>query len=65
MMYHPAGIEVIKSIKSKEVDRYVYGMYASEFLPEIEKYSHLASSFSLLNQPLYKLTIPSPFSGVS
>lgn len=29
-IFHPAGLEVIKSVKSKEVDRYIYGMYASE-----------------------------------
>jgi hypothetical protein len=27
---HPGGYEVIASVKNKSVDRYLYGMYASE-----------------------------------
>lgn len=27
--FHPGGFEVINSIKSRELDRYIYGMYSS------------------------------------
>ena len=27
---HPAGFQIVESVKNKEVDRYIYGMFASE-----------------------------------
>jgi cytochrome b involved in lipid metabolism len=28
--FHPCGYQIIEATKGKEIDRYVYGMYASE-----------------------------------
>lgn len=27
--FHPGGYQIINSVKNKEIDRYVYGMYSS------------------------------------
>jgi hypothetical protein len=42
---HPGGFEVIESVKNKEIDRYIYGMYSSEALPIIPKHSHSAKFY--------------------
>lgn len=31
--FHPAGMEVIRSVVNRDVDRYLYGMYSSEKHP--------------------------------
>jgi hypothetical protein len=50
-------------VRNKEVDRYIYGMFASEELPEVPLYSHSYKSFTLVGDPIAKIVIPSTFSG--
>jgi hypothetical protein len=61
--WHPAGYQIIESVKNKEIDRYVYGMYASEDLPEINLHSHTFRSLELLGNPIARLNIAPIFAG--
>ena len=56
--FHPIGMQVIRSVVNRDVDRYLYGMYSSEKLPEIPVHSHSFRSLKLLNPPVAKLGIP-------
>jgi hypothetical protein len=62
-MFHPAGYEVVDSVKNRDIDRYIYGMYSSEALPEIPKHSHSSKFISLLANPIAKIQIAIPFEG--
>jgi hypothetical protein len=55
--FHPIGMQVIRSVVNRDVDRYLYGMYSSEKLPEIPVHSHSFRSLKLLNPPVAKLGI--------
>ena len=57
--WHPVGLQVIRSVVNRDVDRYLYGMYSSEKLPEIPEHSHSFRSLKLLNPPVAKLGITS------
>lgn len=54
---------MIESVKNKEIDRYIYGMYSSEAMPEIPKHSHSSKFFALLDTPVSKISISNPFIG--
>ena len=60
---HPGGFQVIESVKNREVDRYIYGMYTSELLPEVPIHSHSFKAFSILSSPIAKIVIQPVFSG--
>jgi hypothetical protein len=57
--WHPVGMQVIRSVVNRDIDRYLYGMYSSEKLPEIPEHSHSFRSLRLLNAPVAKLGITS------
>jgi hypothetical protein len=55
MKIHPGGNRVIETVIGREVDRFLYGMYSSELLPELPPHSHSAHCLKLTGQPLAKL----------
>jgi hypothetical protein len=61
--HHPGGQKVINSILGREVDRFLYGMYSSELVPEVLPHSHSTGALTLLRDPLIKIAIPSPYQG--
>ena len=61
--WHPAGYQIIESVKNKEIDRYIYGIFASEDLPEVQLHSHTFKSLELLGNPIAKLNIIPIFTG--
>ncbi len=60
---HPGGPKVIETIMGREVDRFIYGMYSSELLPELLPHSHSFSCLKLVGKPIAKLVIPLSYSG--
>ena len=45
---HPAGYQIVEVVKGREIDRFIYGMYAAEPLPEVPVFSHPDNSFKLV-----------------
>lgn len=62
--YHPLGFRIIESIKNREFDRYIYGMYSTERAPLIVPHSHSLKAFDLLDNPIAKISIPSLYEGL-
>ena len=62
---HPVGMQVILSVRNRDIDRFLYGMYSSEAHPELNPHSHSFRSLKLLNSPLAKVSIPQVFSGIA
>ena len=48
---------------NKSVDKFLYGINSSEDYHSISKYSHSAASLKLMEKPLAKISIDSPFEG--
>lgn len=63
IIHHPGGQKVISSILGREVDRFLYGMYSAELVPEVLPYSHSTGALVLLRNPILKVAIPPTFSG--
>jgi hypothetical protein len=61
--HHPGGQKVINSIVGREVDRFLYGMYSSELVPEVLPNSHSTGALALLREPLIKIVTPCPYKG--
>lgn len=61
---HPAGYQIIESVKNREIDRFIYGMFRTEKHPFLPASSHSYKSFELLGKPVAKIDIPSPFEGM-
>jgi len=55
---HPIGYQVIKTVKGRSVDRFLYGMYTSEKTPSLPNHSHSLRSLALLDRPIAKIVIP-------
>lgn len=62
---HPAGYQVLKLVRNREVDRFMYGMFSAEKLPNLPAYSHTARSLDLLGAPVAKINIASPYKGMT
>lgn len=60
---HPAGFEIIEQLTGREIDRFVYGMYSSEYTPAVLPYSHSARFLDLLGSPIARLIHPNPYTG--
>ena len=60
---HPGGSKVINTITNREVDRFIYGAYTADELPETPRRAHSYKSISLLGKPVAQLDIPQTFSG--
>lgn len=60
---HPAGFKIVEGVANKSVDKYLYGMYSSEDYLNVTRYSHSAASMKLMDKPLAKISIQSPFEG--
>jgi hypothetical protein len=60
---HPGGHKVIELMKGREVDRFIYGMYAPELYPDLPVWSHSALSMQLAGSPVAKLVVPPTFAG--
>lgn len=56
--HHPVGYQVIKTVKGRSVDRFLYGMYTSEKTPILPIHSHSLKSLALLDPPIARLVIP-------
>ena len=52
---HPGGSKVINAISNKEVDRFLYGAYTADELPETPRRAHSYKSISLLGKPIAQL----------
>lgn len=63
-LFHPIGHKIIESVRDREVDRYMYGMYRSEREPQIPTNNHGHKAFSLLGKPIAKLDINSVYTGL-
>ena len=46
---HPQGYRIIDSIRNRDFDRYVYGMYATERAPFIQPHAHSFKALDLLD----------------
>jgi hypothetical protein len=57
MQIHPAGREVIRSIKGRCIERYLYGMLPPDHLPNFSRHSHSDVSFKILEQPIGMINI--------
>lgn len=55
---HPVGYQVIKTVRGRSVDRFLYGMYTSEKTPKLPIHSHSFKSLALLDYPIAKIAIP-------
>ena len=62
---HPAGYQVIKAVKNRDVDAFIYGMYSVEAVPQVSRHSHSFRSLTLLGDPVGLLRIPSNYGGFS
>jgi hypothetical protein len=60
---HPGGNKLIDSAKGHEVDKFIYGIYASVQYPNVPRHSHSYKSMDLLGKPFAKISIPSAFNG--
>jgi hypothetical protein len=56
--YHPGGYQIIEAVKNREVDRFIYGMYAPEQFPDTPIYSHSYKCMTLVGDPIAKINIP-------
>lgn len=60
---HPAGFQLIETVKNIPVDRYIYGSATSEELPQIPPWSHSFRCFTLIGRPIAHIDIPQTFAG--
>jgi len=60
---HPAGYQIVRAVRNKEVDRFIYGSCAADELPEVPIWSHSYKSFTLMEDPVAKIEISSTFAG--
>lgn len=58
---HPAGFKIIESVLGREIDRFVYGMYAPELLPDAPLHEHSSNFTNLVGSPLARIDTPSPY----
>lgn len=63
VLHHPGGARVIETVVGREVDRFLYGMYSSELMPELPAYSHSANCLDFVGEPVAKLEIPPTYEG--
>ena len=61
---HPQGYRIIDSIRNRDFDRYIYGMYATERAPFIQPHAHSFRALDLLDSPIAKLTIAPLYEGL-
>ncbi len=52
---HPAGYQILKLVRNREIDRFIYGMYRAEKLPLLPASSHSKKSLALLGNPIAKI----------
>lgn len=55
---HPGGKYIIDSLKGREIDRFIYGMYAPETLPNFSPFEHSQQIFKAIGPPEFKLNQP-------
>ena len=56
--FHPCGYRIIESIKYRDFDRYLYGMYRTERDPKVPTNKHSFKALTLVGDPVAKLSIP-------
>jgi hypothetical protein len=57
--WHPAGYQIIESLRNNEFDKFIYGIYGPYLDPSISRYSHSENIMNLLDQPVAEISIPS------
>lgn len=63
--WHPAGFQILESVKNGDVEKYLYGVYAAEKIAGINKHTHSNHSINLFEEPVAKLQIASSFVGLA
>lgn len=61
---HPGGYDIIKNIRGREVDRYIYGSEALESFEKQPIHHHTASSMKLAGEPIGLLTSINPYANM-
>jgi len=64
LRFHPIGYQIVNTIKGRDLDRYMYGMYTSERVPIVPTNSHTFKSLDLLGDPVGKLSISPLYSNI-
>lgn len=49
---HPGGFEIVKNIRGREIDRYIYGSEVLESFEKMPVHHHTASSIRLAGEPI-------------
>ena len=62
--FHPQGYRIIDSIKDRDFDRYMYGMFATERAPFVKPHAHSFRSFDMLEPPIAKISIEPLYQGL-
>ena len=56
---------MIEAVKNRDVDAFIYGMYATEVVPQVSAHSHSFRSLTLLGDPVGLLRILSNYGSFS
>jgi hypothetical protein len=62
---HPAGYQILYIVRNREIDRFIYGMFRAELLPNLPSNSHSFKSLDLLGKPIAKIAITYPYKNIS
>ena len=62
---HPGGYQIVKNIRGREIDRFIYGGEPLEILGEsVPRFSHTRWAMSLAGPPIAKFSRVNPYLGM-
>ena len=61
---HPGGHQIIANIRTREVDRFIYGMESLEIASNVPRYSHTRWAMNLAGKPIARFERINPYSGM-
>lgn len=64
MSNHPGGYELIKNIRGRDVDRFIYGSEPLEAVDKMFLHRHTAGCMKLAGQPVAEFATTLPFNNM-
>ena len=61
---HPGGYQIIANIRTREVDRLIYGMESLEIASSVPRFSHTRWAMNLAGKPIARFDRINPYSGM-
>ena len=61
---HPGGYQIIASIRTREIDRFIYGGESLETASNVPRFSHTRWAMDLAGKPIAKFDRINPYSGM-